>query len=247
MGRSSHPVASPVAPRGDVTLSTASCCHGCPPGPRCIPAHGSPRCSLGHMAATRQPDRSERRSGASELRGFALWRLSRLSPLRLRLRRRVSRPPVDGRVIHRDEVVFCCVSWGGANVVTLRMIGDHPRSTRRTITETRGDRWRLLGDLLMQGLSLCDRPLRELLEPEPVVLEDAREEEADKDHQWCQPEHHMPLKTKVLRRARVVGLDTGEARESVGQSDEPDACRPYGNEPQQEPHVSQWRASLVSA
>ena len=83
-------------------------------------------------------------------------------------------------------------------MVTLQLIGDHPRSTRRTIAETRGDRLRLLGDLLLQGRPLCDWPFNELLVPDPVVLGHPHEEEADKQHHRCQPEHHVPLKTKVL-------------------------------------------------
>jgi hypothetical protein len=105
-----------------------------------------------------------------------------------------------------------------------------------------------LGGLLPKGLSLCARPSGELLKPEPVVLGNSHEPEADKEHQWCQPYNDMPLNSKVVRRARVTRFsDAVEALESLNQGDGPDAGRSYGNEPQQEPQASHRGPSIVSA
>jgi hypothetical protein len=62
-----------------------------------------------------------------------------VSPFRLRLRRRVSRPRVDGRVIRRNEFVSRCVSWRGVSLLTHGVIGD-PWPIRRVVAETIGGR-----------------------------------------------------------------------------------------------------------
>jgi hypothetical protein len=184
--------------------------------------------------------RSHRRSGSIKLQELEMRESGSLSPFRLRLRRCVSRPRVDRLVVEGNEVVSGSVSWSRNILLIHRLVGDR-WCCHGTIADARGGRSNQLGGLRRQRLLSCDRPCAGVLNPEPRVLEHSHEREADEEHHWCQPEHHVALKTKVLRRARGIRLETVEAIESVCQTDEPATCRSYGNEPQQEPQESHRR------
>ena len=190
-------------------------------------------------------DKCFSRRHGGQFDGSSAWveyrRSDRLSPFRLRLGRRVPWPRVARLIVEGNEVVSGCVSRRASNFRIHRLIGD-PCCCPGTIAEAGGGgRWSRSGGLRRQRLPSCGRPCAGVLEPGSGVLEHSHESEGDKEHQWCQPEHHVALKTKVLRRARRVCLEAIKAIESVCQTDEPATCRSYGNEPQQEPQVSHGR------